>query len=215
VLFWYTAGLDDLQHRHGTQSSEAHAHLTWIGAQVEGAAGAARGAGREPWIYLLSDHGMTDVTRVADAMGAAEAALAEAAGPAGLTAGRDWLAFYDSTLARFWWRSEGARSRLRPAVRARLAELGAGRWLTAEDERELHVHFADRRYGDDLFLAEPGVLFAPSYMGSARLAAMHGYHPSEPTARAVLLSSRPLGPGLGHVVDVAGHLERESRERDA
>jgi hypothetical protein len=215
VLFWYTPGLDSLQHRHGTQAPEAHAHLAWTGAQVEAAVRAARAAGREPWVYLLSDHGMTDVTRVADAMGAAEGALAAAAGPAGLDAGRDWLAFYDSTLARFWWGGDTARARLRPAVLERLSALGAGRWLAPQDERELRVHFADRRYGEDLFLADPGVLFVPSFMGHGPLSGMHGYHPAEPTARAVLLSSRPLGERLGHVVDVAAHLERECSARDA
>jgi hypothetical protein len=43
---------------------------------------------------------------------------------------------------------------------------------------------------------------------------MHGYHPDEPTTRAVFLSGRPLPADLGHIVDVAAHLARESEERD-
>jgi hypothetical protein len=214
ALFWYTPGLDACQHTHGTRAAEVHAHLGWIGERIAAAQSAAAAAGRETWTYALSDHGMTEVTRVADAMGEAERTLRQAAAGAGLAEGRDWLAFYDSTLARFWWLTPGARQRLREPLRERLAGLAAGRWLGPEEEQELRVRFADRRYGDDIFLADPGVLFVPSYMGSVPLRGMHGYHPGEPTSRAVFLSARPLPESLGHVVDVAGHLAAECEARD-
>jgi hypothetical protein len=214
LLFWYTAGLDARQHLHGTQAGEVHAHLGWIGERIVEAQRAARAAGREAWTYVLSDHGMTDVTRLADVMGEAERTLRETAAGAGLSEGRDWLAFYDSTLARFWWRAPTARQRLRAPLRECLAALGAGHWLAPEEEAKLRVRFADGRYGDDIFLADPGVLFVPSYMGGSPLRGMHGYHPDEPTTRAVFLSGRPLPADLGHIVDVAAHLARESEERD-
>lgn len=214
VLFWYTPGQDALQHRHGTRAPEVHAHLRWLGERLLEVVRAGGGAGREVWTYLLSDHGMTDVTRVADVMGESERALSAAAAGGGLSEGRDWLAFYDSTLARFWWPSAGAHERLRPALRERLEKLGGGRWLTPEEEEALRVRFPDRRFGEDIYLADPGVLFAPSYMGRERVRGMHGYDPGEPTARAVFLSSRPLPPGLDHVTGVAGHLERECGARD-
>ena len=214
LLFWYTAGLDARQHAHGTRAGEVQAHLGWIGEQVLEARRAAQAAGRESWTYVLSDHGMSDVTRVADVMGEAERVLRAAAAGAGLTEGRDWLAFYDSTLARFWWETPEARRRLRDPVRERLAALGAGSWLAPDEEARLRIRFADRRYGDDLFLAAPGVLFVPSYMGRTPLRGMHGYHPDEPSSRAVLLSDRPLPAGLEHVAGVAAHLASESEARD-
>jgi hypothetical protein len=214
VLFWYTPGLDARQHAHGTRAGEVHAHLGWIGERIVEAQRAARAAGREVWTYVLSDHGMTDVRRIADAMGAAERSLRETAADAGLAEGRDWLAFYDSTLARFWWLTPAARQCLQAPLRDDLAGLGAGHWLAPEEERRLRVGFPDRRYGDDIFLADPGVLFVPSYMGDAPLRGMHGYHPDEPTTRAVFLSDRPLPAELDHIVRVAAHLARESEERD-
>lgn len=215
VLFWYTPGQDERQHRLGTHAPAVRAHLDWLGDRIARAAQAAASAGREAWIYVLSDHGMTDVTRQVDVMGAVERARAQAAPGASFQEGRDWLAFYDSTLARFWWLSEEARRDLRPAVREALQALDAGRWLGPEEERQLGIHFEDRRYGEDLFLVEPGALIVPSYMGRRAVRGMHGYHPSEPTSRAVFLSNRPLPRELAHVVDVAKHLESECDERES
>jgi hypothetical protein len=49
---------------------------------------------------------------------------------------------------------------------------------------------------------KPGVLLCPSDMGSVRFAGMHGYHPSEPTADAVLLASVPVDRAVDHITGV-------------
>ena len=49
---------------------------------------------------------------------------------------------------------------------------------------------------------KPGVLLCPSDMGAVRFAGMHGYHPSEPTADAVLLASVPVDRGVDHITGV-------------
>jgi hypothetical protein len=46
------------------------------------------------------------------------------------------------------------------------------------------------------------VLLCPSDMGAVRFAGMHGYHPSEPTADAVLLASVPVDRGVDHITGV-------------
>ena len=43
-------------------------------------------------------------------------------------------------------------------------------------------------------------------MGRVRFAGMHGYHPSEPTADAVLLATVPVERPAGHIADVHGVL---------
>jgi hypothetical protein len=49
---------------------------------------------------------------------------------------------------------------------------------------------------------KPGVLLCPSHMGSVRFAGMHGYHPSEPTADAVLLASTAVDRSVDHITHV-------------
>jgi hypothetical protein len=101
-------------------------------------------------------------------------------------------------MARFWVWSDRART----ALTELLAEHPCGRLLAEAELRRLGVWFDDGRYYHLLFVLKPGVLLSPSDMGAIRFAGMHGYHPSEPTADAVLLSSVPLEKPVEHIVDV-------------
>jgi len=202
VLFYYTPAMDEVMHAHGTRAPEAEARLARIGRSVTDALQAARAAGREAWCYLTSDHGMTDVTHHVDVMARVRAT--------GLTPGVDYHAFYDSTLARFWFRSPLAEARMEAA----LADL-PGRFLTREDEQRFGILFADRRYGDRIFLLDEAGLIVPSYMGSQPVKAMHGYDPAAPSSQALLLSNRPLPPALSHVVDFRAFFASELDARAA
>jgi hypothetical protein len=140
---------------------------------------------------------MVDVTRTVDVMGRLRAA--------GVTWPRDVLAFFDSTMARFWWRRPGVRD----TVRAALGAAGGGRWLTDEDLARAGCRFGDRAFGDDVFLLDPGVLMVPSFMGSTAVAAMHGYAPDHPDMAAFLAANRALPATLRHLSDVRAFLESE------
>ena len=119
--------------------------------------------------------------------------------------GRDYLAFYDSTMARFWWRDAAARDRIRQA----LAAEPRGRWLSREQMAREGVAFADARFGDDVFLLEPGALMVPSFMGGAPVAAMHGYDPAHPDMAGILAANRPLPADVTHLAQLRSFLERE------
>ena len=57
-------------------------------------------------------------------------------------------------------------------------------------------------------------LIVPSYMGSAPVAAMHGYDPATKGSQALLLSNRPLPAGLAHVVDFRAFFGQELAARE-
>jgi hypothetical protein len=46
------------------------------------------------------------------------------------------------------------------------------------------------------------MLLSPSDMGTVRFAGMHGYHPSEPTADAVLLATGAVDRAVEHITHV-------------
>jgi hypothetical protein len=196
-LFCYTAGLDAALHREGSGGPGVRAWLARLAALIDRLEAAGARRGEPPWIYLLSDHGMVDVTRTVDVMG-------RLAGLAVRWPG-DYLAFFDSTMARFWWRNAAARE----AVRAALAAERAGRWLNEGELEREGCRFAGHDYGDDVFLVEPGCLIVPSFMGAHPVRAMHGYAPSHPEMAALLWSNRPVPPEVRHLTDVRGFLERE------
>lgn len=196
-LFLYSAVLDAQLHLEGSHGAGVRESLdawsAWFGRARE----AAARAGREAWLYLCSDHGMVDVDEVVDVMGRVEAVP--------FRRGRDYLAFYDSTFARFWWRTPAARE----AVRAVLAAEPAGRWLEPAELAREGADFSDHRYGEDLFLMRPGALLVPSFMGRAPVAAMHGYDPSHSAMPGLLASNRPLPADVTHLSHLRAFLERE------
>lgn len=197
VQFVYTAELDARLHREGSRGTGVAECLVAVERYVADAFAAAEIAGRPLWCHVLSDHGMVDVEAHVDV----QARLA----PLAVQAGRDYDVFLDSTMARFWWRGGAARE----AVRRALDAEPRGRWLDrAALERE-GAWFDDHRYGEDLWLLEPGALLVPSFMGSRPVAAMHGYDPRHPDMTAFLASNRPLPAGVGHLRDLRGLLERE------
>jgi hypothetical protein len=98
-------------------------------------------------------------------------------------------------MARFWAWNERARTRLVEA----LTDHPCGQLLSREELGRLGIGFDDDRYYQLLFVLKPGVLLNPSDMGHFRFAGMHGYHPSDPTADAVLLSTAPLDKAVDHI----------------
>jgi hypothetical protein len=198
LLFCYTAELDADLHREGSSGSGVRRRLENYASWVRGLEATASRRREELWIYLLSDHGMVDVHGMIDVMGALETLPVRWP--------RDYLAFFDSTMARFWWKGSGARA----AVRAALEGQRGGRWLEDAELERAGARFPAREYGDDIFLLDPGLLMVPSFMGDQPVAAMHGYHPNHPAMAALLLSNRPIPATVDRLAAVRGFLEAEA-----
>lgn len=200
-LFCYTAELDADLHREGSFGAGVRQRLEAYAGWLRRLEDLAARRGEELWVYLLSDHGMVDVHASIDVMGALD----------GLPVRwpRDYLAFFDSTMARFWWRSGAARA----AVRAALERRSGGRWLDEAALEAAGARFEGREYGEDIYLLDPGVLMVPSFMGDTPVAAMHGYDPSHPDMAALLMSNRPIPEAVSHLTDVRAFLESELARR--
>jgi hypothetical protein len=139
---------------------------------------AARTVDSRARISVFSDHGMTPVTRRYDLLQDIEAVGLEMPG--------EYLAAYDSTMARFWFFSAEARQRMSDA----LASNASGRILSDAELKDLGVFFPDRRFGEMVFLLHPGWMMARSNFNGSQWApaGMHGYHPGDPGSDAIYLS---------------------------
>jgi hypothetical protein len=190
VLFLYLSGLDHFLHFHVHDAEAVSRTLAWYEAGLRAVHEAATRARDDVRMFVFSDHGMTPIRWTYD--------LRRDVRALGLDVPGDYLPAYDSTMARFWVWSERARR----ALTGLLADHPCGQLLSPEELRRLGVWFDDGRYYHLVFLMKPGMLLSPSDMGRVRFAGMHGYHPSEPTADAVLLASAPVARAVDHITGV-------------
>lgn len=175
-LFLYTAELDALMHRVGTVHEEVRRKLDEYGVHIRRLMAKARALDGETLVYVFSDHGMTDVHSTIDVWGAVERS--------GLRFERDYMAFYDATLARFW---------VPPSRREKLLgildRIEGGRVLVPDELRSLGCFFEDGSYGELIFATDPGVMIVPSFMGREQIAAMHGYNPDDLHSKACMMTN--------------------------
>ena len=101
---------------------------------------------------------------------------------------KDYAAFYDSTMARFWFLNDTARN---PMVRL-LSNHAKGRILSEAELKAFGTYFEDGQYGELIFLMNSGIQIVPSFMGINPVKGMHGYHPSDPDSKASLASNKPI-----------------------
>jgi predicted AlkP superfamily pyrophosphatase or phosphodiesterase len=196
VYIYGTADIDGAGHVYGPHPHSFSKRFDEIERFIGGAC-QVLGRHGPPSVVVVSDHGMTEVTKRVD--------LVDALKPWKL--GEDYLMFLDSTMARFW--DVGTVSL--PQIEERLATMGIGRFLNQYDRDRQGLNFADNRYGDEIFLADPGVLFTPSFIevpylpGTVRVKGMHGYAPEERSTRGVFLyrGEYPLEQAPTRVTDIA------------
>jgi hypothetical protein len=177
--FLYWPDLDGRLHRVGNRSPAVPAKLREYEQRLDELLATARRHYDEVRLYVFSDHGMANCDELLNLR--ARLGLLAARMP------RDYAVVYDSTMARFWFFNERARTE----VTACLRQVPRGRILSDEELAGLGALFPDRYFGELIFLVEEGVLIVPSDMGERPIRAMHGYHPDAPHSYAALLTNVP------------------------
>ena len=176
--FLYLSEMDAFLHQHCQDSARVERKMEWYATRLRRLYAVAKESFPDILFSVFSDHGMTPNRGHSDVVGEVE--------ELGFAVPRDYLAVYDSTMARFWF----FRPEARKAVTERLARLDCGCVLEKEELQALGLNFPDRRYGEVIFLMNPGVLLARNnFNGQWLPAGMHGYHPDDCWSDAAFLSS--------------------------
>ena len=195
-LFLYLSEMDMFLHMNCTSPQKIEERLRWYDSRLREVFCEARAADPNCQIALSSDHGMTPVTAHFDLV--REISALNLAMPA------DYLSVYDSTMARFWYFSAEARQRIESC----LAGLSCGRIISDQEQKQFGIFFPDRRFGETIFLLNPGTIIAQSDFNGAgwRPVGMHGYHPDDSFSDGVFLSSSQPGFELRSIADVHRYL---------
>ena len=205
LFFLYLCEMDGFLHMHCNEPEAIAKKLSWYDEQLREVFRVARQRDPEASLMVCSDHGMTPVTQHADLVG--EVAKL------GLRMPQDYLAVYDSTMARFWFFNEAARSRVYEVMQS----LDCGRVLSKPELQEFGLNFPDDRYGELIFLLNPGWMVAESdFNGRGWFPkGMHGYHPNDSYSDAIFLSNEKPQQPMRTIADVyysirhAGHAAKE------
>lgn len=185
LVYLFTARLDAVMHKYGVNHPEVDAAFDRFAANLRQLADSAAKRYRDVRLHVFSDHGMADVNVCSDLLPRWE--------KLGFRYGRDYVAVWDSTMARFWFDSETVR---REAA-AWLADQRDGEVLTDERLAGYGCLFPGRTYGELFYLLPSGSLFVPSYLNQRKVTAMHGYAPEHPDSAAAWLANSETRPVAG------------------
>lgn len=177
--FLANAHLDHVMHADGLGTEAYEAALEDVGRSLRTIWDALAERGGNPSLCLVSDHGMATVERTVSVD--LERAFAGA--------GHRYGYFVDATMLRVWCDDEVLLCELREHLES--LDL-PGRILTPAERERWGV--ISEEFGGLLLLLDEGVMFAPSFMGRAAAAAMHGYLPSLASQAGLLCCSDPLAP---------------------
>ena len=187
-LFVYTASFDGLLHDKVKDCDAINNKLQEIALQVNNLYNKAKEHANIVNFTIFSDHGMTPLTTTVDIMTKLE--------NSNLVFGLDYGACFDSTMARFYYLTKESKDIIHQIV-----EEFPGHFLTKEEEIQNDIYRSDRRFGDEIFLLNPGIQIVPSDMGGIPLNGMHGFAVDDIHSFAAIMSNKEIPPQVNKVAD--------------
>ncbi len=197
LIYVYLPKLDAVMHEYGPISLQTEDKLHWLEKQIASLFNYANRLYDDVSLYVISDHGMAPVTDTYDLM--------KDINQMGYEYGRDYAAFYDSTMARFWFFDDDAKSK----IMSHLQSLSCGYIVPEQELKDMHVWFPHNLFGDIYFLMNEGLLINPSFMGVKPVSGMHGYHPKALHSYSIMLSNRQIPESISSITDIRKTMEYE------
>ena len=195
--YLYLPKLDAVMHKYGNCHPEVEKKVRWLEEEVRKVYQLALENYDDVAFFAISDHGMANVTDSVDLISQIEALE--------LKFGRDYVAMYDSTMARFWFMNKEAEEKITNVLN--LCEKG---YVVSDDElKDMHVFFEDRKFGEVMFLLNPGCLIVPSFMGLTSIPGMHGYHPDDKDSYSFIKGNRKMPDDVDSITDIRRVMESE------
>jgi len=175
-LFVYFFQLDGITHKYGVNSLQRKKHSKWLDKAVEKLVKKFIETHKEWNVFIFSDHGMCDITGVLN--------IKNALASIGVREFFDYIPFYDSTFARFWFLNKKASL----TVESRLNRLKKGHVLSQEELKKYGLDFKKNDYGELIFITNPGILLIPNYYTGFHVdKSMHGYIPEDGSQHGIFL----------------------------
>lgn len=179
VDFYYSYFADGLGHTHGPHSPQVKNYLNKIDGNIKRIVEAAQGRYGKVNLFIFSDHGMTEITDFINIQKHLEKLP--------LKLGKDYLAFFDATMARFWVNSPESKKILTETLKRIPKTMLFDKNLI----KKYHLNFKDRKWFDILLLFDPGVRSLPDYFVPIKssIKAYHGYIPEDKDSYGIFITN--------------------------
>jgi len=180
----YISAPDIYGHRYGPESDVLLTVLRNIDKMLKRFIKQAEKVAQGNRYFFLGDHGMLPVSVRVDV----EKEISRLLRVKALKKTKDVIYFLDSTIVRLWLMSERAWEILPNLLRDSPLFERYGTWMDIKTAKHFQVPWPDRRYGDQLWIANPGVLVFPDFFHrSMPYKGMHGYAPQLPGCSGVCI----------------------------
>jgi hypothetical protein len=140
---------------------------------------------------IFSDHGQCDCLHKLDLMSELNKGR--------LKLGEDYLCFIDATIALFWPNNEVVKEKILEI----LSKIKVGQVIDQSLEKMYHLRFKDKRYGEIIYVLNPGTTFLPNFFSPLNaMKGLHGYLPMDNVQKGFLVSNQKFSPVYSHVKDI-------------
>jgi hypothetical protein len=141
-------------------------------------------------LNIFSDHDMAPVKGAVDVIAKIE--------ETDLKFNEDYVAVYDSTMARFWPLNERAEE----VIKDTLQQIPEGTLVSDEEHKKMGTFYPDSRFGKLIFVLDEGALIVPSFMGEKAIPGMHGYLPHNKYSFSMCVTNQKYEKSLSRITDV-------------
>ena len=181
--FWYLkfSVLDHMGHKFGPQPSAFKSELKKLDGYIEQTVTLLRRKRPNLRVLVLADHGMSKVCQAVNILGALDHLQSQIF--------KDYVAFVDSTMIRFWFFTKESRCEILDF----LQQIKCGHVLTLGEKRLLKIPL-DPKYGETIFVVDEGYVIHPDFFHSKSVVnGMHGYaYPKTSEALPILIMNKEM-----------------------
>ena len=172
----YISTPDFYGHEYGPDSNETKNALKNMDSQLKFYTNEVLKIDSNTSFIFLGDHGMAKVEKYFNA----EEIILDVAKKHSLKLKKDFIYFLDSTVVRFWFFSDKAKSIFESNLFQSQQFLSNGIFIDEETAMKENIPLGDNRYGDIIWWANTGVLVFPDFFHRVKkYKGMHGYDPSK------------------------------------
>ncbi len=192
LVIAYEDALDGLGHKFGPYSPEClHYAKSLDRVLLEVYQKLAKCFGKNLTFFVFSDHGQCEQTNNLNLLSELDKKT--------LNLGDDYLCILDATLALFWAKNKDVEEKILEV----LGKIRIGKVIDERLQKKYHIRFDDKRYGEIIFVLNPGGTLFPNFFSSfGTMRGLHGYLPEDDVQKGLLISDKKSLYVPRHVRDI-------------